>query len=216
MARILGHHARDATTTPRERCLRADFAIDTGRGLLDWARAGAVAQLRRPAGRRRARADRRARHQPAARRVRRPVDRPAVHQQLPRDGAPVFRHRRRPAGLGAPAGAARRRGGAVRAVPPPRLACGGLVVAGPRALQRLSRSASNSKAPIDSPYESAQYAVLARVIAALCRSLSRRSSPERVVGHSDVAPGRKTDPGMAFDWPRLRSLVQFELEVAPA
>jgi AmpD protein len=62
------------------------------------------------------------------------------------------------------------------------------------------------------PYESAQYATLARVIAALCRSYPTLSS-ERVVGHSEVAPGRKSDPGVAFDWPRLRSLVRFELEV---
>ena len=66
-----------------------------------------------------------------------------------------------------------------------------------------------------SPYESAQYAMLARVIAVLCRSYPRLT-PDRVVGHSDIAPGRKSDPGPAFDWPRLRSLVQFELEVAPA
>jgi N-acetyl-anhydromuramoyl-L-alanine amidase len=65
------------------------------------------------------------------------------------------------------------------------------------------------------PYESAQYAMLARVIALLCRAYSR-ISPDRVVGHSDVAPGRKSDPGLAFDWPRLRSLVAFELEVMPA
>jgi AmpD protein len=64
------------------------------------------------------------------------------------------------------------------------------------------------------PYESAQYAVLARVIAALCRSYPALS-PGRVVGHSDVAPGRKSDPGVAFDWPRLRSLLRFELEVGP-
>jgi N-acetyl-anhydromuramoyl-L-alanine amidase len=66
-----------------------------------------------------------------------------------------------------------------------------------------------------SPYESTQYAMLARVIAVLCRSYAHLT-PDRVVGHSDIAPGRKSDPGPAFDWPRLRSLVQFELEVAPA
>lgn len=65
------------------------------------------------------------------------------------------------------------------------------------------------------PYESAQYAVLARVIATLCRAYASLS-PDRIVGHSDVAPGRKSDPGLSFDWPRLRTLVQFELEVAPA
>ena len=27
--------------------------------------------------------------------------------------------------------------------------------------------------------------------------------PQRIVGHSDIAPGRKTDPGVVFDWPRL-------------
>jgi AmpD protein len=66
-----------------------------------------------------------------------------------------------------------------------------------------------------SPYESAQYAMLARVIAALCRTYPGLS-PDRIVGHSDVAPGRKSDPGIAFDWPLLRSLVRFELEVGPA
>jgi N-acetyl-anhydromuramoyl-L-alanine amidase len=66
-----------------------------------------------------------------------------------------------------------------------------------------------------SPYESAQYAMLARVIAVLCRRYPGLT-PGRIVGHSDVAPGRKSDPGVSFDWPRLRSLVQFELEVAPA
>lgn len=39
----------------------------------------------------------------------------------------------------------------------------------------------------------------------LCRELVRhyRIHPLRVVGHSDVAPGRKTDPGELFDWPDL-------------
>jgi AmpD protein len=66
-----------------------------------------------------------------------------------------------------------------------------------------------------SAYEPRQYAVLARVIAALCRAYPGLS-PERIVGHSDVAPGRKSDPGIAFDWPLLRVLVRFELETAPA
>jgi AmpD protein len=64
-------------------------------------------------------------------------------------------------------------------------------------------------------YEPAQYAALARLIAALCRAYPTLS-PARVVGHSDVAPGRKSDPGIAFDWPLLRALVRFEIEVAPS
>ena len=67
----------------------------------------------------------------------------------------------------------------------------------------------------DQPYESAQYAVLARVIALLCRAYPALGT-DRIVGHSDVAPGRKTDPGPAFDWPRLHGLVRFELDLAPA
>jgi len=51
------------------------------------------------------------------------------------------------------------------------------------------------------PYEAAQYDTLAEVVAALCDAYPRLS-PERVVGHSDISPGRKTDPGPAFDWQR--------------
>jgi AmpD protein len=64
-----------------------------------------------------------------------------------------------------------------------------------------------------SPYESAQYAALARLLAALMRACPTLS-PERMVGHSDVAPGRKTDPGISFDWPLLRTRLGWELEVA--
>jgi AmpD protein len=52
-------------------------------------------------------------------------------------------------------------------------------------------------------YTDAQYEALAAVIAALRRRWPRISE-ERVVGHCHVAPGRKTDPGPAFDWARVR------------
>jgi AmpD protein len=55
-------------------------------------------------------------------------------------------------------------------------------------------------------YEDAQYESLARLIRALLAAYASLAR-ERLVGHSDIAPGRKTDPGSAFDWPRLRSLV---------
>lgn len=49
------------------------------------------------------------------------------------------------------------------------------------------------------PYEPVQYDVLASIVAALCEAYPSLT-PGRVTGHSDVAPGRKTDPGPAFDW----------------
>jgi len=55
----------------------------------------------------------------------------------------------------------------------------------------------------DTIYTAAQY----RCLVALSRSLMRAYpgiTPERIVGHSDVAPGRKTDPGPAFDWAGFR------------
>jgi AmpD protein len=53
------------------------------------------------------------------------------------------------------------------------------------------------------PYADAQYAALRRLLPMLSAAYPR-ISPERIVGHSDVAPGRKTDPGPSFDWSRVR------------
>jgi N-acetyl-anhydromuramoyl-L-alanine amidase len=56
-------------------------------------------------------------------------------------------------------------------------------------------------------YEPAQYRALRDSIVALCAAYPSLST-ERVVGHSDIAPGRKTDPGPAFDWQRIRALLR--------
>jgi AmpD protein len=56
------------------------------------------------------------------------------------------------------------------------------------------------------PYDDRQYSRLAAVVAAL-RAAYPTIPPERLAGHSDIAPGRKTDPGPAFDWTRLRRML---------
>ena len=65
------------------------------------------------------------------------------------------------------------------------------------------------------PYEPAQYEVLAATIAALCAAYPLLS-PQRIAGHSEVAPGRKTDPGPAFDWPQARRCIAAQREVRHA
>jgi AmpD protein len=50
-----------------------------------------------------------------------------------------------------------------------------------------------------STFEVSQYETLVR----LARQLGRRYPIDAVAGHEHVAPGRKRDPGAAFDWPRV-------------
>ena len=58
----------------------------------------------------------------------------------------------------------------------------------------------------DDPYTDAQYLQLARLTRELQEAWPE-ITPDRITGHSDIAPGRKTDPGPAFDWVRYRSLI---------
>ena len=55
----------------------------------------------------------------------------------------------------------------------------------------------------DVPFEDAQYERLA----GLARVLATDYPGIHSVGHSDIAPGRKTDPGPCFDWARYRSMI---------
>ncbi|WP_148338394.1 1,6-anhydro-N-acetylmuramyl-L-alanine amidase AmpD [Aquicella siphonis] len=59
----------------------------------------------------------------------------------------------------------------------------------------------------DIPYEPVQYSQLGEVINALVRAYPAILR-DRIVGHADIAPGRKTDPGHSFDWAYLRGILK--------
>ncbi|MGL5482042.1 MAG: 1,6-anhydro-N-acetylmuramyl-L-alanine amidase AmpD [Aeromonas veronii] len=56
------------------------------------------------------------------------------------------------------------------------------------------------------PYTEAQY----RALVGLTRAILERYpaiTHEKIVGHCDIAPGRKTDPGASFQWDYYRQLL---------
>ncbi len=57
------------------------------------------------------------------------------------------------------------------------------------------------------PYTEAQYRKLAR-IARLLMGRYPEITPDRIVGHADIAPGRKRDPGESFDWDHFYRLLR--------
>lgn len=59
----------------------------------------------------------------------------------------------------------------------------------------------------DGPFEMIQYRHLARVTRVIMETYPGITR-DRIVGHSDISPGRKTDPGTGFDWNLYRQLIK--------
>ncbi|MCO7611310.1 1,6-anhydro-N-acetylmuramyl-L-alanine amidase AmpD [Pseudomonas chlororaphis] len=59
----------------------------------------------------------------------------------------------------------------------------------------------------DLPFTEAQYRSLSALTEQLQAAYSAITT-QRICGHSDIAPGRKTDPGRAFDWARYRAALE--------
>ena len=65
----------------------------------------------------------------------------------------------------------------------------------------------------DLPYTPAQYNALITLSAALCPHYA--ISLERITGHQFIAPLRKTDPGLAFDWRFFKQQLMAKLNLPP-
>jgi AmpD protein len=55
----------------------------------------------------------------------------------------------------------------------------------------------------DTPFDAPQYDSLVQLL----KALSSQWPVRNIVGHEHIAPGRKRDPGNAFDWPLLRAFL---------
>ena len=54
----------------------------------------------------------------------------------------------------------------------------------------------------DLDYEETQYQALKKIIA----TIKKHYPIKNIVGHSDIAPGRKTDPGQSFNWEKINEI----------
>ena len=59
----------------------------------------------------------------------------------------------------------------------------------------------------DISFEDIQYSKLSEIIDCLIQNYPNING-ERIVSHSEIAPGRKSDPGPLFDWKRLKSMIK--------
>jgi AmpD protein len=64
----------------------------------------------------------------------------------------------------------------------------------------------------DLPFTALQYTALIELTRQL-QAAYPAITLGRICGHSDIAPGRKTDPGPAFDWQRVRMALQQDKEL---
>ncbi|MEE9356876.1 1,6-anhydro-N-acetylmuramyl-L-alanine amidase AmpD [Candidatus Vondammii sp. HM_W22] len=61
----------------------------------------------------------------------------------------------------------------------------------------------------ETTYTETQYSILTATTLEIMKRFPS-INPEQITGHSDIAPGRKTDPGPAFDWPRFYASLKAE------
>ncbi len=63
------------------------------------------------------------------------------------------------------------------------------------------------------PYTDAQYEVLVSITRCLTKEYPAISI-DRIIGHQDISPGRKTDPGKAFDWERYFDQIKAKSDIS--